>query len=347
MSWIIGLALFGTAVGGTKWESIRRGKNKAAKNAEGGDSKQQRRYSCALVELYQPLSNGSKEYVEQILENDLILEQAVKEVQETLYVHVIANKNKKETDHALEYISSIYQRLWDEMILHDNLQLNCVVSGDVSHSGFRSRREVYSITELQAVYTSNRGSAQEHSQHRRLSDPRLEFPEVKPFPLHADSSTAATVYYFDAQSELVPSYDKVALGGTFDRIHNGHKKLLTIAASVCTDCITIGITGKGMLAAKKGAHLISSFSMRKTGLQAFMSKLKPPQALNVVELVDPFGPTITDPSLQAIVVSSETIGGALKINSLRSEKGMKPLDILVTRRSESSTLSSTFLRNRL
>ena len=34
------------------------------------------------------------------------------------------------------------------------------------------------------------------------------------------------------------------------------------------------------------------------------------------ELSDPFGPTITDPSIQAIVVSSETLPGARKINRL-------------------------------
>ena len=33
---------------------------------------------------------------------------------------------------------------------------------------------------------------------------------------------------------------QVALGGTFDRLHNGHKKLLSLAASICKKQITIG-----------------------------------------------------------------------------------------------------------
>lgn len=35
----------------------------------------------------------------------------------------------------------------------------------------------------------------------------------------------------------------VALGGTFDRLHGGHKLLLSAAALLCTHRLTVGITG--------------------------------------------------------------------------------------------------------
>jgi phosphopantetheine adenylyltransferase/dephospho-CoA kinase len=47
----------------------------------------------------------------------------------------------------------------------------------------------------------------------------------------------------------------------------------------------------------------------------------------VVPIRDPFGPAIEDPSLEAIVVSEETLRGGQKVNEVREQKGMKALDI--------------------
>ena len=45
----------------------------------------------------------------------------------------------------------------------------------------------------------------------------------------------------DAQEAL--SFSRVAVGGTFDRLHAGHRMLLAATALVCTRSIYIGITG--------------------------------------------------------------------------------------------------------
>ena len=66
--------------------------------------------------------------------------------------------------------------------------------------------------------------------------------------------------------------------------------------------------------------------------------------LDIIELQDPYGPTITDETIDAIVVSSETIVGAFKINEIREGKGFQPLNILVTRRTDAASLSSTNIR---
>jgi hypothetical protein len=39
------------------------------------------------------------------------------------------------------------------------------------------------------------------------------------------------------------TYPNVCLGGTFDRLHGGHKLLLTAAALVCTKRLTVGVCG--------------------------------------------------------------------------------------------------------
>lgn len=43
---------------------------------------------------------------------------------------------------------------------------------------------------------------------------------------------------------------------------------------------------------------------------------------------DAYGPAITDPSIEGIVVSPETATGASSINQRRHEAGMAPLDVL-------------------
>lgn len=45
-------------------------------------------------------------------------------------------------------------------------------------------------------------------------------------------------------------YENVVLGGTFDRLHKGHKVLLSTAALKCTKKLTVGVTDISMLNCK-------------------------------------------------------------------------------------------------
>eukprot|EP00605_Chrysophyceae_sp_TOSAG23-4_P000773 GSChrysophyteH1.ASY1.ANO1.862.1 assembled CDS len=328
---LVGLFLFATAVASAHFSSSR-------------VQDESRPFASALVELKEPIGVGSKAYVEQLLQNDLVLEQAVKSVSEILYVNVVEDPASPAEDQGrgLDYISSVYQRLWDEMILHDNLQLKCAVIGDrVGNDVLVPNADQCRERGIQAVFSTFLAASERYESMQSLA-----FPKVKTLP-DCSSGGAAGVHYFDACHSSIPRYTKVALGGTFDRMHNGHRKLLTLAAAVCSGPLTVGITGDTMLSAKKGACKITPYNTRRNGVVQFLQSIKPGQPLDVCELSDPFGPTITDPTIEAIVVSSETLSGACKINELRSRCAMRPLDVLVSRRSESSTLSSTFLRDRV
>jgi len=46
-------------------------------------------------------------------------------------------------------------------------------------------------------------------------------------------------------------YKNVVLGGTFDRLHNGHKILLSEAALRCTEKLTVGVTDTNMITGNK------------------------------------------------------------------------------------------------
>jgi len=305
-------------------------------------------YGVSLVDLRLPVTTAESCDLLQELENDAILEKAVKETRSTLYVHVGAAYDTPAAN-VLSYISAIYQRLWDDMALHGRATLNCVVSGDVEGACFRNRSQLYYMSSLEAVYTKQRDFAVNHNQDRAFLSglKALALPECPQLPLdEGGRASGGGLHFFDTHGAKLPTFKSVATGGTFDRLHNGHRKLLTLAASVCTGKLTVGVMGDELLKSKKNAHLIAPFADRKKAVLRFLALVKPTQEVNLVELTDPYGPTVTDAGVQAIVVSSETLSGATRINSIRGEKAMDPLQVLISRRTDVATLSSTYLRGR-
>jgi len=296
-------------------------------------------YKCGLIEVMHPRRDGTR--VPQQLLNDDILTKGVREVEQTLYVYVHADTTEPNSN-VCEYISSLYSRLWDEMLQAGNLGLKCIVMGNVAGAGFTTLDQLRMLPDLGILYYSSTLSVEdlEALKKKRTAKGFAEIVSVA----SSSPALAAQVYYFDAMDCDIPRFQRVAVGGTFDQLHNGHKKLLTLAAGCCEENMVIGITGDEMLKKKSNAGMISSYSQRAKNVVDFLQLVKPSLRYEPVEIQDPFGPTITDATIQAIVVSSETVPGANKINQLRSESGMPPLAIFVSRRSEGATLSSTFLR---
>jgi pantetheine-phosphate adenylyltransferase len=117
-------------------------------------------------------------------------------------------------------------------------------------------------------------------------------------------------------------YKKVAVGGTFDKFHDGHKKLLSTAFDI-GDEIEIGVTSDAFGGLKGD---IDSCKVRMQNLKSFFSDKS---NFIVIPLEDPYGTTIYDADFEAIVVSEETEPTAVEINNIRISKRMKPLDIVV------------------
>ncbi len=57
-----------------------------------------------------------------------------------------------------------------------------------------------------------------------------------------------SLYFLEDPAALIPQFHRVVCGGTFDRFHNGHRKLLTLAAGCCEPggTLTIGVTHNAM-----------------------------------------------------------------------------------------------------
>ena len=117
-------------------------------------------------------------------------------------------------------------------------------------------------------------------------------------------------------------YNKVAVGGTFDKFHDGHKKLLSTAFEIGKR-VEIGVTSDEFGSIKGN---IDSCKIRMENLKTFFSDKS---NFVVIPLNDSYGTTIYDADFDAIVVSEETEATAIEINKIRISKGMKSLDIIV------------------
>lgn len=114
------------------------------------------------------------------------------------------------------------------------------------------------------------------------------------------------------------------LGGTFSRLHKGHK-LMIRAAFETGNRVIVGLTTDEYLRKHK-AYGGYSYSARRRNLRRFMSSLG--DDFEIVPLGTRSGNTETSPEYEAIVVSKETEKSANSINRKRMENGLKPLRVI-------------------
>ena len=118
---------------------------------------------------------------------------------------------------------------------------------------------------------------------------------------------------------------RVAVGGTFDPLHDGHKALLMKAVELSRGGeLLVGITSDEL--AGKKCHDVEGYSLRCEAVRRFVIS----QGVNpvIVKLNDPYGPTVHD-DFDYIVVSPETHPVALGINRLRMEKELREIKIVL------------------
>ena len=155
-------------------------------------------------------------------------------------------------------------------------------------------------------------------------------------------------------------YSSVCVGGTFDGMHYGHRKLLTLAISSVQPIngrLLIGVTRDEMLTHKSFAENIPPLADRIEGVLDFIGNLAPgmKNRIRCVPINDEYGPpgqpkdSKVYPGLvndfDALVLSHETLPTGRKLNNYRKETlGMEPLKLLCTQRTEPHGMSSTALR---
>ncbi|CAJ0574489.1 unnamed protein product, partial [Mesorhabditis spiculigera] len=82
-----------------------------------------------------------------------------------------------------------------------------------------------------------------------------------------------------------------------------------------------------MIQKKSLWELIAPVEERIEDVQQFVDDVSDNMKCDLFPLDDPFGKSITVPSLQAIIVSAETVKGGEAVNTKRKENGLSPVDI--------------------
>jgi pantetheine-phosphate adenylyltransferase len=122
----------------------------------------------------------------------------------------------------------------------------------------------------------------------------------------------------------------VAVGGTFDELHKGHRILLMRAFEI-GEKVLIGLSSDefaGKLGRQK-SHSIASYEKRLSELKKFLKQNDFLERAEIIPLDDAYGVTLSQGVLDALVVSRETEYMAQEINKKREKKGLEPLEIVV------------------
>jgi pantetheine-phosphate adenylyltransferase len=136
--------------------------------------------------------------------------------------------------------------------------------------------------------------------------------------------------HFREGIRVEPRVEHGVIGGTFDRLHNGHRVLLGASAAVSSQSLTVGITSDTMIAqsSKSMKELVQSFTERRNGVAEFLHLCNPQLQQILQPLDDAFGPSIVDPRLQLIVVSEETASGGAAVNAKRADAHLPVLQVV-------------------
>lgn len=121
-------------------------------------------------------------------------------------------------------------------------------------------------------------------------------------------------------------FRKIVIGGTFDFMHKGHRKLLELGIRNA-EKLVIGLTSDEF-ASRFRIEKVSPYRDRKEELEKFLDKFS--VHYKIVKIDDTYGVATLDPEIDCIIVSEETLLRAEEINAIRFKKGLKKLTIIVT-----------------
>jgi len=127
---------------------------------------------------------------------------------------------------------------------------------------------------------------------------------------------------------LPRKFKVVAVGGTFDEFHKGHRALLSKAFEV-SERVLIGLCTDEFVRRMRKPHPVDCYEKRLEELKNFLRSHGWLERAEIIPLNDRYGVTLSGGCVEALIVSRETEPTAHEINEKKKEKGLPPLEIIV------------------
>ncbi|XP_073539678.1 bifunctional coenzyme A synthase isoform X1 [Phyllobates terribilis] len=302
-----------------------------------------------------------------------ILASAAKIVQDTLYIHLqpgllLTGSSQPTSTYipATPEVCSLISKVYSDADLHRNLDVRVLLTNIKNQSNNQqtlssvqnlSHPPEVVLTDFQTSdggqYNPAKQQLERYAANCYSCNPHLV--SVLLYPEYGIEDDIVNVEEAAEEGSPLQSHSDVVVGGTFDRLHNAHKILLSVCCLLSERRLLIGVADKELLDNKVLKELIEPYETRVEKLSQFLVDVKPSLGYDVVPISDPYGPSITDPELNCIVVSEETQRGGQSVNKRRLENGLDELTIheiqLVTdpkhSENEEEKISSSSFRNRL
>ena len=120
---------------------------------------------------------------------------------------------------------------------------------------------------------------------------------------------------------------RICIGGTFNRLHKGHKKLINTAIQRAGEdgFVFIGLSSGELV---YGKPFVERFENRRNILLDYLKTQNHLPSILIEAITTVEGPTL-DMDFDEIIVSEETKNVAIKINNKRIKRGLKEMNIVV------------------
>ncbi len=122
-------------------------------------------------------------------------------------------------------------------------------------------------------------------------------------------------------------YQLGILGGTFDHLHAGHKKLLDTAFSE-TQKVIVGVASSKLYAHKQNAHLIEEFQIRKDAVLDYLKEKGYETRAEIIPIDDIYGNSLTEKNIEVIFATEDNLPNVKKVNEQRTQRGFTALEIV-------------------